>query len=661
VKRVLSGLRDRMLLYLQAGGQCRLCGVALPRGWHADHVVPFSQVRETKIANMQALCPACNLKKGKKTMQKTKTIDIGNSNAGAFREHQKAAFELAQQIAAGRFTSKKIFANVTPGGGKTGLASILIHELFRQGIIDRVLYVVPRVALRSQVIQSFCNDSKFNPSGYQIESAGYGPLYTDPQIGCVATYGELALKQNLIAEWAQAGRALIIFDEAHLLSKEDDSQGWAKACEFIASPARLVLAMTGTAERHDGKPIAFATYETNHATMRKFAKFDIQYTLREAIKDSAVAQPEFVRIDGRVEVAIGGKLFKGELSAAEKEKERLMLRAAITRPEYWRDVLERAIRHWENYRRDSYRSRMLVIAEDQESAKTIRDHLAKKWKTWRTALAISDIEDDPQRELEDFRTNSSADILVTCNMASIGFDVPDLTHCVYLKTWRSRPEFQQAIARAMRVNYRCGVSPGNQRAFIFTPDDPRMNDLVEEIRSETIQGVKDRAEREPNGDGPRTLNTASTFQPIRCDVIGVSMSTLDQNFSEDETWKIEAVRQHIGDPSLSEQSCLRIYGKHPEDYPRVTHGPNTPDARKQDLRSKNQDAVSELVRLRQAQTTAPINVLFQEMNAQLKAKFGRSPEEMSEAQLDSRLKTVQDLIRKERQALSLNGARTHAR
>jgi len=63
--RRLASKRLRAALWLAADGKCSICGVELPANWHADHVVPWSVSKRTNVHEMQALCPACNLKKGK--------------------------------------------------------------------------------------------------------------------------------------------------------------------------------------------------------------------------------------------------------------------------------------------------------------------------------------------------------------------------------------------------------------------------------------------------------------------------------------------------------------------------------------------------------------------------------------------------------------------
>lgn len=59
--------QQRKALYLRSNGKCAQCGVALDiTNFHADHVKAFSRGGMTDEVNGQALCPACNLKKGSK-------------------------------------------------------------------------------------------------------------------------------------------------------------------------------------------------------------------------------------------------------------------------------------------------------------------------------------------------------------------------------------------------------------------------------------------------------------------------------------------------------------------------------------------------------------------------------------------------------------------
>lgn len=58
--------RERNAMYLAASGNCEECSRELELGWHGDHVQAYAKDGVTDVSNGQALCPDCNLKKGKK-------------------------------------------------------------------------------------------------------------------------------------------------------------------------------------------------------------------------------------------------------------------------------------------------------------------------------------------------------------------------------------------------------------------------------------------------------------------------------------------------------------------------------------------------------------------------------------------------------------------
>jgi hypothetical protein len=57
--------RLRALVLMRDGGRCQLCGAEAREGakLHVDHVVPWANGGETKLANLQVLCEACNIGK----------------------------------------------------------------------------------------------------------------------------------------------------------------------------------------------------------------------------------------------------------------------------------------------------------------------------------------------------------------------------------------------------------------------------------------------------------------------------------------------------------------------------------------------------------------------------------------------------------------------
>jgi 5-methylcytosine-specific restriction endonuclease McrA len=63
MKRFFSQ-RQRLILRLLAGNQCRKCGQLLSNSFHADHKQAFSKGGRTVLANGEALCKPCNERKG---------------------------------------------------------------------------------------------------------------------------------------------------------------------------------------------------------------------------------------------------------------------------------------------------------------------------------------------------------------------------------------------------------------------------------------------------------------------------------------------------------------------------------------------------------------------------------------------------------------------
>lgn len=56
----------RWALRKRVGFKCPRCGESLDVSFHADHVKAFVNGGRTNLYEMQALCPSCNLKKGRK-------------------------------------------------------------------------------------------------------------------------------------------------------------------------------------------------------------------------------------------------------------------------------------------------------------------------------------------------------------------------------------------------------------------------------------------------------------------------------------------------------------------------------------------------------------------------------------------------------------------
>jgi hypothetical protein len=130
--RRLRNVHQRNRLWLASGGRCRRCGLDLPPDWHADHVVPWHVCRETRPENMQALCPACNLRKGGRMSAESSVIARAleliaqvRCHEPLLRKFQREFLQIIERVLTGTHDWKAprtLVAEVFPGGGKSYLA-----------------------------------------------------------------------------------------------------------------------------------------------------------------------------------------------------------------------------------------------------------------------------------------------------------------------------------------------------------------------------------------------------------------------------------------------------------------------------------------------------------------------------------------------------------
>lgn len=516
-KRKLTSKRLRSALFFASDGKCALCGVELARGWHADHVEPWVLTRRTNVHEMQALCAACNLSKGARGMQN--------------RSHQVKMDRIAAQVAAGTWPRKEVITDTTPGGGKTGQSIILGAELLRAGVVAQVFHFVPRKALQPQVCESWRTSSLWNPEGYKLHaSENVTPLFPRDYAGVVASYDQLDANPGLYIHQAKRAPTLVVFDELQFLG-DKKNRAWVQSARAIAEEARFVLGMSGTLFRHDGQELPFVRYECGDGsnerpdTNLRYPVADIRYTLHDAISEMAVKGADFTMRDGDVRWLAGDTEKEATLSEADDASQGGALYTFLTRQETWQALTDQWAEHWRAWRREVYPSRAIAIAADQEHARAVQKYLRERHRI-EASLAISD-EADAHDTLERFR-RGSPEVLVTVAMASVGFDVTDCTHLLYLSLYRSLPYALQAFARVTRVDSKCNIAPAFQRAFIFVPNDPKMRNIVEWMRTEQVKGVRNRIDDSPTPPPPPPPPPPTATIPLSATPTAVSFANADE-------------------------------------------------------------------------------------------------------------------------------------
>lgn len=469
---------------------------------------------------------------------------------GSLRDHQAALRDRARALAAGN-AAKFTHAFVTPGGGKTFGAAIFAHELLAAGAVERVLWVVPRDNLRQQVVRDFHAPARGLGYRMQIAKGDRWPrakqlsLGSDVPVGVVTTYHTISAAPDRAARWVGSLPTLVIFDEGHHLPADGiadadaEEKSWTPAARAIANAAAHVLDMSGTPARHNGRPIEFVPYDGDPPE----PEFDVRYTRRAALTEQAVLPIEFKRLDGTAVFQHLGREHEVKVSEASKKSAPRALQTLFADGASFRDeALDKGVSEWVAFRTNVYKSRLIVVADLQRSAR----HYAKvlRDKGFDVALAISD-EADSARCIRNFREHPEmAHVLVTVGMAHEGLDVPDCTHMICLTRNRSRPWLEQAFARVTRFDPKCGIPWDEQLAHIYVPDDTAMRKVIEDLNSEQIEIEEERATRRrsvPRG--------ASTFVPVAASHTATRISDDDRHLDDDESAWIAMVEKAI--PEIS--------------------------------------------------------------------------------------------------------------
>ncbi|MCL5048582.1 MAG: DEAD/DEAH box helicase [Firmicutes bacterium] len=381
------------------------------------------------------------------------------------RPWQKEALSLYEKKDAADF-----FLVATPGAGKTTFAllaarsQIITHNL-------ALIVVVPTAHLKSQWAQA----AAF--LGLQVDTNWTpGRAVISDFHGVVTTYQQVLSNPN---GFMRLGRhAFVIIDEIHHAG-DDKSWGTALMTAFSQSPKRLLL--SGTPFRSDYAAIPFVDYQDDLAVA------DFEYGYSDALNEGHVVRPiYFPRVGGEMEwSANDGSLYMATFDdALVGNLANQRLRTALSPEGDWlREVMQQSNAKLQQIRKHHRDAGGLVIASDQEHARKIKTLIHRELGL-SAALAVSD-DNDASVVIERY-TNSDQHWLVAVKMVSEGVDIPRLRVGVYATTTATELFFRQAAGRLVR--FVSGL--GNQPAYLYIPDDPRLRHFAQNIAQARYHSIK---------------------------------------------------------------------------------------------------------------------------------------------------------------------------
>jgi superfamily II DNA or RNA helicase len=411
-------VRERTALYLAADGRCSECGAELEPGWHGDHVNPWSRGGRTDVINGQALCPACNLKKGN-------TVELRDWQRDALDDFLTSP-------------SDDFLVVAVPGAGKTRLSLAAALALIDQAKVERIIVVVPTSHLRAQwaahaAAVGIDLDSRFEN--------GAGALARDFR-GVAVTYAAVASMPMLYRKLTADRRTLVILDEVH---HGGDQLAWGEALRTAFGEATRRLLLSGTPDRTDGCPVPFVRYDAG----RQFIA-DYSYDYGQALQDGSVVRPiEFLALSGNVRWRYAGAVTAVDLTKVDDDTRKNALMAAYDPDGDWiASVLRKANEELSRHRMEVPDAGGLVIAADQFHARAYAK-LLERISGEAPTLAISDEADSSQR-IAAFATARTRWI-VAVQMVSEGVDIPRLVVGVYASRISTKLFFRQVVGRFVRM------------------------------------------------------------------------------------------------------------------------------------------------------------------------------------------------------------------
>lgn len=506
---------QKSVLFRLAGGLCDECGAELDVGWHADHVIPHSAGGRTTIENGQALCRSCSLHKGA-TLNYTDTFEPRPAQA-------EVLDKVEDNVAKG---DRQTVALLAPGSGKELLGQAVACRLYRNGLIDNVVVLAPRINLarqcelnwRKQVVDKprrhvdedwEGNFTLFAPGARMefIEHIENRQPLLPPGTrahGVATTYQSLVSPVGQLAfqDFAERyhGRFLVVVDEAQFCG--DDLTGFGggtragEMVKLLDHHAAHTLIMTGTAERADGAPLVCCNYGAPNAQGVRPLLYDVQATYRDGVREgylrefvAAVIDSKVTRTDTETDTQ----------SVASLSKDGSNLAQVLRQEDVWKPLADEVCATLRDKKRRHVDYQALISCMQREDVDRIAEYLRRQHADLRVVTARSD-QYGVQNTLQNFK-DGAADVLVTVRMAYIGYDCKAITVVGILTNYRDKGHLMQLVGRGLRVSDHEPVD--DQSCRVIAPDDPRMQEFVEELREQSEQGVKDREiVCGPGGGGP---------------------------------------------------------------------------------------------------------------------------------------------------------------
>lgn len=528
--------RERFALFLASDGKCSLCGTPLSAGFHADHIVPYSKEGLTDVTNGQALCAACNLKKGATMTHKIE--GLRHWQADSFDDYQRKVLQ----------GQRSYFTVACPAAGKTQSTMYQARWLLDEDFIDQIIVVVP-----NRTVKRSWKHTAWKKYGIALaQDYGNGTFsamsarMVDGTLGVIATYSQVVrgVGPDIFRRLTTSARTLVVFDEAHHMG---ESRSWGDECRRAFDQASFYTLLSGTPIRTDGHLIPFVRYQQKSDNIMECIA-DTNYSYGVAVNDdpSPVRRVVFTPYAGEVEWRIDGKEYRAVISpdTGERDMSSAMKAALDPRHDFLRQVIQDADEELLEIRAGIFPDAAgMIVARDyshaQQVAELLRDVTGKRPLVV-TSRGEEDDDEDAAKAIEGFASNpkTSPRWLVSIKMVSEGTDIPRLCVGVYATNITTHTYFTQWVGRFLRQieGYEQLV------ARLFVVAHPEIVKHADSITKSVMESIINEVADADDGETRDESDSGDTSDPPPVfEVLNAESERLDDRYDGGE-WSLEEQR-----------------------------------------------------------------------------------------------------------------------
>ena len=613
--------KQKKILFIQSKGFCQICKSELNKGWHADHIKPYSKGGKTIVSNGQTLCPACNLKKSDKMKLELKP-----------RGWQLKANERVCNKLDAKAKTALVVAGV--GSGKTIFAQMFTNEKFKKKVFDNVVIVSPTENIKYNWASTF--EKYFDiPIDFKYNFKYH---FNQDYKGISITYKSLESEFNYeVLKGRINERTLIIVDEVH---HAGDTKSWGEGLLNIGENAGFILLLSGTPTRSDNSKIPFVDYTFDSKSNLYSLNSDFEYTYSDSVKDLICCPVKFTSSKSEFGTMLGDINILDRDTQKNDASKYLRKLLKVTDEECYVYKTWKKGNEELNIINDSTNKDHagLVICNSIGDAKRLYNLILKNYGPDFVELVHSD-DKDSSKKINNFK-ESNKSWIVSVNMVSEGVDIPRIRTIVYMTNVTTFLYFMQVLGRGVR-NYDKNLHNIIDVCQILIPDYKPLLDNAE-IVEKSIRHIVDNIKKEIKERGP---NGPMDEETLFDDVLYASSEDNGAIFKGDHINKEaeEFARKLAIQNSTSIETVLNILKS-----AKAMPGVYVKEEKKPVFISmtEKKKAIKTQIHKSVGRIALEFGKEFKEIHWQLNSNFGKSTNELSFGELQEKLRLAGDLYNK---------------